>query len=72
MPSPTPKRLYGTGELQRRLGVSRERIRQIVRREDFPEPFDRLSMGTVWLIEDVEAWIREHRPDDARDASDEA
>lgn len=57
-----PRHLYGTGELQDRLGVSRQRVRQLVERPDFPKPYDRLRMGTVWRIEDVEAWIREHRP----------
>lgn len=57
-----PKHLYGAGELQARLGVSRSRVRQIVERPDFPEPYDRLTMGTVWRKDEVEAWIREHRP----------
>ncbi|RLK22617.1 CP4-57 regulatory protein AlpA [Micromonospora sp. M71_S20] len=57
-----PQHLYGTGEIQQRLGVSRERVRQLVQRPDFPRPYDVLRMGTVWRIEDVEAWIREYRP----------
>ncbi|MFD6638303.1 helix-turn-helix transcriptional regulator [Micromonospora chalcea] len=57
-----PRYLYGTGELQDRLGVSRQRVRQLVERPDFPKPYDRLRMGSVWRIEEVEAWIREHRP----------
>lgn len=59
---PSRKRLYGSAELQERLRVSRARVVQIVSREDFPAPFERLAGGTVWLAEEVEAWIREHRP----------
>jgi len=35
---------------------------------DFPEPFDRLAGGAVWLVADVEAWIAEHRPWQAQGA----
>ncbi|SCG78100.1 hypothetical protein GA0070613_6464 [Micromonospora inositola] len=50
------------GEIAARLGVSRQRARQIIDRPDFPGPYDRLGMGAVWLKRDVEAWIAEHRP----------
>lgn len=61
-----PRRLYTTGEIADRLGVSRQRALQIAndRRENFPEPFDTLPGGVqVWLIEPVEKWIMGHRPD---------
>ncbi|MFD6640298.1 helix-turn-helix transcriptional regulator [Micromonospora chalcea] len=57
-----PKHLYGRGEIARRLGVSRQRAGEIIDRPDFPEPYDRLGMGSVWLKSDVEAWIEKHRP----------
>nr|WP_091614853.1 AlpA family phage regulatory protein [Micromonospora mirobrigensis] len=57
-----PRHLYGAGEIATRLGVSRQRTRQIIDRPDFPQPYDRLGMGAVWLKSEVEAWIREHRP----------
>ncbi|MGW0213205.1 helix-turn-helix transcriptional regulator [Micromonospora chokoriensis] len=57
-----PRHLYGRGEIARRLGVSRQRAAEIMARPDFPEPYDVLGMGAVWRIEDVEAWVREHRP----------
>lgn len=66
------RRLYGSAELQERLGVSRARVVQITSRPDFPEPFDRLAGGAVWLVEDVEAWIAEHRPHQARGADPDA
>lgn len=61
-PAAVPRHLYGAGEITARLGVSRQRARQIIDRPDFPKPYDRLGMGSVWLKADVEAWIREHRP----------
>ncbi|MFC3736566.1 hypothetical protein [Paractinoplanes deccanensis] len=57
------KYLMGAGEIGDRLGgVSRQRVQQIIARPDFPAPYDEIAMGKVWRIEDVEAWIREHRP----------
>lgn len=53
----------GAGEIGDRLGVSRQRVQQLAARDNFPKPYDELQMGKVWLIKDVEAWIREHRPD---------
>ncbi len=54
----------GAREIEERLGVSRQRVQQLVSRPDWPAPYDELAMGKVWRIADVEAWIREHRPDD--------
>jgi len=61
-----PRKLYTTGDIADRLGVSRQRALQIAndRREDFPDPFDTLPGGVqVWLISEVEAWIHTNRPD---------
>lgn len=55
--------LMGSAEIGERLGVSRQRVQQLVNRPDFPKPFAVLAMGKVWDSEAVEAWIREHRPD---------
>jgi prophage regulatory protein len=60
-----PKHLMGAREIEERLGVSRQRVYQLTRRADWPEPYDILAMGAVWRTEDVEAWIRLHRPDQA-------
>lgn len=54
----------GAREIELRLGVSRQRVQQLISRADFPAPYDELAMGKVWRIADVEAWIRGHRPDD--------
>jgi transcriptional regulator with XRE-family HTH domain len=54
------RKLWTTGDIAKRLGVTRQYALQITndRRRDFPEPFDVLPGGVqVWLIEDVENWI---------------
>lgn len=57
-------KLMGSAEISRRLGgLSRTRIYQLTQRRNFPEPVAELEMGNVWLAEDVETWIAEHRPD---------
>jgi prophage regulatory protein len=60
-------RLYGTSEIADRLGVTRQRGHVITRQKGFPEPYDELIMGSVWRVEDVEAWIKKHRPELAED-----
>lgn len=68
MPPRRKIRLMGPAEIGRRLGgVTRARVYQITQRRGFPEPVAVLEMGSVWLAEDVEAWIAEHRPDIAED-----
>lgn len=51
----------GVAEIAERLHVSRSRADQITREKSFPEG-RRLTMGTVWSTEDVEAWIARYRP----------
>lgn len=57
------RHLMGAREIEVRLGVSRQRVQQLLARPDWPAPYDELAMGKVWRIEDVEAWIKAHRPD---------
>lgn len=52
----------GTSEIGARLGVTRSRAHAITRDRSFPEPYQTLTMGSVWDAEDVERWIAEHRP----------
>jgi len=57
------RKLWTTGDVARRLGVTRQYANKIVndRRKNFPEEFDTLPGGVqVWLISDVEQWITEH------------
>jgi predicted DNA-binding transcriptional regulator AlpA len=55
-------RVMGVSEIARRLGNTPQWTSQLVNRREFPEPLARLAMGQVWLADDVEAWIAEHRP----------
>jgi hypothetical protein len=51
--------LAGAAEIGRMFGgISRQRVQQIVNREDFPKPFDVLDMGKVWWRAEVEEWAR--------------
>lgn len=58
------KPLMGQAEIADRLGVSRQRVQQLIGRADWPKPYVTLAMGKVWKAEAIEAWIREHRPAD--------
>jgi predicted DNA-binding transcriptional regulator AlpA len=60
----TEIRLVGAHEIRIRLGgVSRQRAYQITSRADFPQPVADLAQGKVWRTDDVDHWIREHRPE---------
>lgn len=52
-------------------GVSRTRATEITNRATFPAPIDTVASGKVrvWDRADVEAWIKAHRPHQARDES---
>lgn len=54
--------VWRTGAIGRRLGVSRERARQLSHRPDFPRPVGRLDGARAWATDDVEWWIAQHRP----------
>jgi predicted DNA-binding transcriptional regulator AlpA len=60
-------RLMGAAEIQRRLGLGRNRVFQITSNRNFPAPYAVLTMGSVWAADDVEAWIQQHRPELAED-----
>lgn len=53
----------GVQEIVERLGYSRGYTSSLVNAKGFPDPAYELAMGRIWLAEDVEAWIREHRPE---------
>jgi hypothetical protein len=48
--------LLGNAELGRLLAVSRQRVSQLVTRDDFPPPRAKLTMGSIWALPDVIAW----------------
>lgn len=56
-------RLVASQEIQEMLGVSRTRAYQITNSKSFPDPVAVLSVGRIWETEDVERWIKAHRPD---------
>ena len=56
-------RLMGQQEIRDRLGFSRQHTAVIIGQKGFPDPAYELAMGRIWVAEDVEAWIREHRPE---------
>lgn len=56
-------RVMGAAEIADRLRVTRQRAYQLTARRDFPEPIAHLAMGQVWDTEDVEAWVKERRPE---------
>jgi predicted DNA-binding transcriptional regulator AlpA len=45
-------------EIGRRLGVSREAVRQWASRAGFPEPLGRVGRSVVWDWRIVEAWSK--------------
>lgn len=49
--------LVGTTEVAEMLGVSRQRVHQLMSSEGFPEP-EMLSAGLIWRRADIEAWMR--------------
>jgi predicted DNA-binding transcriptional regulator AlpA len=54
----TVHHLVGAAEIAQMLGVSRQRVQQLIARDDFPEPDVVLAMGKVWRREDVIAWAK--------------
>lgn len=60
-------RFMGASEIGQRLGVGRSRAHAITRDRDFPAPYQTLAMGSIWDARDVEAWIRDNRPELAED-----
>jgi prophage regulatory protein len=56
-------RIAGIKEIRIQLGgVSRQRAREITKRSTFPHPVAHLRQGRVWLADDVEDWMKIHRP----------
>ena len=50
--------LVGVAEIAQMLGVTRQRVNQLVREPDFPAPEAKLTAGRIWKRVDVEAWAR--------------
>lgn len=56
---PAVHHMVGAQEIAQMLGVSRQRVQQIVKRADFPQPQVVLAMGKVWHTDDVIEWARQ-------------
>ncbi len=56
MPNSGALDLVSTAEIARMLGVTRQRVQQLAKTTDFPEPAATLSMGSVWHTGDIRAW----------------
>lgn len=52
--------LMAMPEVTSLLGVSKQRVYQLIARGGFPEPVATISVGRIWLREDVERWAREN------------
>jgi hypothetical protein len=51
--------LVGVTEIAEMLGVSRQRVDQIMRTDSaFPAPVAELHAGRIWLRDEVEVWGR--------------
>jgi predicted DNA-binding transcriptional regulator AlpA len=51
--------LVGVAEIAKMLGVSRQRVDELVRKDPtFPKPVVHLTAGRVWETESVERWAR--------------
>jgi hypothetical protein len=60
--TPSFPELVGPQEMATRLSVSRQRLYELMRRPDFPEPVVQLAIGPIWLAQSVnhfvEGWSR--------------
>jgi predicted DNA-binding transcriptional regulator AlpA len=53
--------LVGTTDVAAMLGVSRQRVSQLIDSyEDFPVPVDVIAGRRVWTRDEVQRWIAEH------------
>jgi predicted DNA-binding transcriptional regulator AlpA len=50
--------LMGTSEIAEFLGVTNQRVDQLARRPDFPDPIAVLAAGRIWNHADIDAWAR--------------
>ncbi|GAA1879562.1 hypothetical protein [Asanoa iriomotensis] len=58
------ERLMMSHEIRMRLGgISRQRVYAITSHKNFPDPVAELAAGKIWATDDVEAWIKEYRPE---------
>lgn len=56
--APDVEPLYGVAEMAHILRLTRQRVRQLTQRPDFPEPAQRFIMGDAWFLADFTAWAK--------------
>lgn len=52
--------LAGAAEIGVMLGISRQRVQQLIGRPDFPQPVQVLAMGKVWTRSEIVKWAQDH------------
>jgi predicted DNA-binding transcriptional regulator AlpA len=58
-----PDELMGATDVARLLGVSRQRVYQLIADAGFPSPASNLARGALWSRADVEAWSGRRKVD---------
>lgn len=58
-----PDELVGATDVARLLGVSRQRVYQLMSDATFPPPASHLARGALWSRADVEAWNARRKVD---------
>ncbi|WP_305788361.1 DNA-binding protein [Symbioplanes lichenis] len=51
-------------EIQKILGLSRQRVYQLSYQDDFPAPAAVLACGRIWWTSDIEEYKKTYRPED--------
>ncbi len=59
---PEPEHLVGAQEIAELLKVTRQRVHQLSRDNQFPRPVAELAAGQIWRREDIEQWRDKIRP----------
>jgi predicted DNA-binding transcriptional regulator AlpA len=54
--------VMGAAEIARHLGVSRQRVQQLVRTAGFPAPAASLDMGKIWDAAEIREWAKTYAP----------
>ena len=54
---PRIPQLMGVAEIAERLGVSKQRVSELARGQNFPRPVIALAAGPVWLASSIEGFV---------------
>jgi hypothetical protein len=55
-------RVAGAHEIGLALCVTRQRVQQLMKRQDWPAPVCELAMGKLWSVESIRGWALANRP----------